>query len=449
MKSTLTAGAAAAEITPESSQFLQGYPHVERYSEGVHDPLLSSALYLSNGRTSVLFVANDIVFVPKAVVKRVRERIAAAIPVPAVNVMVTATHTHSGPIMLRGLFATDDPAVPNPDPEYIQFMEDRIVSSAREAYGNAEPAELGLAVADGTGVGSNRREPSGPSDPQVPVLMVRSVDGRRHLACMIVCSMHPTVLHEDSRLVSADFPGMTRVFLQHNHVGKDCPVLHHTGPAGNQSPRHVTRSNTFPEAERLGGILGKAVAKVMPAIEYRTSVSLNAVQVAFDPPVKKFTSVAQAKTKLARAINRLKHLQTGGAPSQEVRTAECDWFGAEEGVTLARSAVDGRLENAVASFTPLEIQVIRVGPWRFAGWQGEVFVEYALQEKERSRNTFVISLANGESQGYIVTPEAAKEGGYEASNGLLSYETGQILVDKTLETLNKLNGPDLGRPTGL
>lgn len=61
MSSTLVAGAAACDITPEGPQFLFGYPHVERMSTGVHDRLLSSALYLSDGRVALLLVANDVV----------------------------------------------------------------------------------------------------------------------------------------------------------------------------------------------------------------------------------------------------------------------------------------------------------------------------------------------------------------------------------------------------
>ena len=39
------AGAAQVDVTPDSPQFLYGYPHCERISTGVHDPLLASALY--------------------------------------------------------------------------------------------------------------------------------------------------------------------------------------------------------------------------------------------------------------------------------------------------------------------------------------------------------------------------------------------------------------------
>jgi len=68
-------------------------------------------------------------------------------------------------------------------------------------------------------------------------------------------------------------------------------------------------------------------------------------------------------------------------------------------------------------------------------WPGELFVEYALQIKQAFARTFVISLANGELQGYIVTAEAAAAGGYEASNALFSHISGQLLVDETKSLL--------------
>jgi len=35
---SLQAGAASVDVSPAGSQFLWGYPHVRRYSTGVHDP---------------------------------------------------------------------------------------------------------------------------------------------------------------------------------------------------------------------------------------------------------------------------------------------------------------------------------------------------------------------------------------------------------------------------
>ena len=63
MPRSLIAGAATVDISPATPQFLFGYPHVDRISTGVHDSLLSSAWYLSDGITPLLMVANDVIFV--------------------------------------------------------------------------------------------------------------------------------------------------------------------------------------------------------------------------------------------------------------------------------------------------------------------------------------------------------------------------------------------------
>jgi len=135
---------------------------------------------------------------------------------------------------------------------------------------------------------------------------------------------------------------------------------------------------------------------------------------------------------------KLKLLQASDAPATETRTAECDWFGAEETLTLAKAGREGKLDDVRKSVMPAEIQVIKIGKWSFAGWPGEMFIEYDLAVKEKADNTFVIALANGELQGYIVTPQAAAEGGYEASNALFAAEGGLFLIDKTLDLLKEM-----------
>lgn len=432
----LKAGAAQIDISPKDSQFLFGYPHVRRYSTGIHDALLSSALYLSDGRSEVMFIANDVIFVSKSSAAWVRRQINEKTGIKPVCIMITATHTHSGPITLNYLSNEADPVVPKTDKTYVEFMEQQIIKAAVQAYRSAEPAKIGLAIADDTGVGTNRRNPGGPCDHRVPVLMVKNATSGKNIACMVVCSMHPTVLHEDSTLVSGDFPGLSRLYLQQHVLGAACPVLHHTGPCGNQSPRHVTRANTFDEAKRLGEILGKAVEKVLSVIQYGGSITVGAKQILLeDLPRRQFPSVQDAQLKLHQTVARLKMLRDTKAAPQEIRTAECDWFGAEETLTLAKAAVDGKLLNAYQLCLPAEIQAIQIGAWNFVGWQGEIFIEYALEVKRQIPNTFIISMANGEMQGYIVTGDAAREGGYEASNALFDYQAGDIYVQKTLELL--------------
>ena len=428
----LYAGAASADLTPPGSVFLHGYPHVPRYSTGVHDPLQCTALYLRSAGQSAIILANDLAVVAKAFSSDVRRRISERTGTPPEAIVVSCTHTHSGPVMADYVGAARDSVVPKADPAYLRLAGDRMVEAAVAAANGATPAEAGLARAKPEGVGTNRHDPAGPADPDVPVLVLRSLRDHTPIACLIVYSMHPTVLHEDSTLITGDFPEFTRRYLRGRALPPSCPRLSHMGTAGDQSPRHVTRANTFAEAQRLGENLGRAIEAVIPQIAYRSDAALRCRHAVLDLALRKFPTVEQALAAQARVRARFDHLSATGAPRQEVRTAECDWFGSEATTELARAAADGRIARALAGVMPAEIQVIEVGPWKFAGWPGEYFVEYGLALKARSPDTFVIAMVNNTLQGYIVTEEAVAGNFYEANAALFDHANGPRIVEATL-----------------
>ncbi|MBL7005907.1 MAG: neutral/alkaline non-lysosomal ceramidase N-terminal domain-containing protein [Spirochaetia bacterium] len=432
----IKAGASEIVITPETSQFLFGYPHVERYSNGVHDDLYSAALFLDDGSTQIMFISNDLIFVDKKMSTEIRREISQITGIPAKNIMITATHTHSGPIMTNYASSLNDPIVPKADAVYLDFAKEKMISAAVSAWQNAAEAVLGMTKADSTGIGTNRRDPAGPSDHEVPVLAVMDKERSKYLACMMVGTMHPTVLHEDSRLISGDFPGLAKQYLKKQVMGDECVMLYHSGPCGNQSPRHVVKATTFAEAERLGVILGKAVEKAAESVIFPDNPVLAADNL-FVPDLerKTFPATDQAKKKLNKLLVKMEQMVEAHAPHPEVRTLECDIFGAEETVTLSELSENGELDNYYELSLPAEIQLLVIGPWKFIGWSGEIFVEYGLAVKKQFENTFVITMANGEFQGYIVTPEAAEEGGYEASNSLFTPEAGNMLVRETEKLL--------------
>lgn len=433
------AGAASIDISPVRPQHLAGYPHVARISTGVHDPLLSSALYLENGGQRALFIANDIIYVSKRLVARVRDQISQMTGIPAGHVLISATHTHSGPKMLDSVATSGDAAIPKTDEQFVAWVGDGMVRAALAAIAAASPAEAGLVEADATGIGTNRRDPSGPSDLTVPVLVVRKAETMEALAAMLVCNMHPTVLHEDSTLISGDFPGLARQYLQEHLLGRDCVILHHTGPAGNQSPRHVTNANTFEEAARLGALVGNAVVRALQLITYRSDLTLQVARTTLELPLREIPGEAEARARLEAAVRRLGCLRDANAPRTRIRTAETDVFGAEETLTLARTKTSGALADAARRVMPAEVQVIRIGPWSFVAWPGEMFVELAIELKKRWRGTYPIAYANGELQGYLVTREAVEEGGYESSNAIFkSPESGDLLLaatDRLIESM--------------
>lgn len=434
----LRAGAAVVDITPKESVFLFGYPHVPRWSTGVHDPLEASALYLEQGATRLLIIANDIIFVPKTLVTRVRARIMAATGVPAANIAITATHTHSGPLTADHLSNAADSVVPKTDPKYLEFIEERIVDAGVRAVRNAGPAEIALATARAQGVGTNRHDPAGPADPDVPVVMVRRPGGAV-IGCMVAYAMHTTVLHEDSKLISGDFPYFTKKFLKDiGIVPADGVVVYHQGASGNQSPRHVTKANTFAEAQRLGELLGAQIAEAIKPAKYSATTALKCTSSGLELSLRNFPKVAEAKRAAEQAKQRYDQLRTTGAPRTEVRTAECDVFGAEETVSLASAFEQGEMTAAANACLPAEIQVMQIGSYSFVFWPGEFFVEYALKVKAAVPDTFVVTLANGELQGYVATEEADRAGFYEARNAIFDARNGDRVVHSTLALLTKV-----------
>ena len=225
----LIAGSTEVEITPRENCFLWGYPHVERISDGVYDPLVSSSLYLSDGKSRQLFIANDLIFVSKDLCQRIRKHITAETGIPGESILISATHTHSGPTIVNAASNADDPHVPPADEAYLEFLVRRVSEGACESVRCAFPAEIGIASAEIEGVGTNRLNPKGPTDKEAFVALVRGKGSGDFISCMIVYAMHPTVLHEDSTLISADFPGMVRYYLKDHVLGKHCPLVYHNG----------------------------------------------------------------------------------------------------------------------------------------------------------------------------------------------------------------------------
>jgi neutral ceramidase len=433
---SLQAGAAKRDISPTKPMQLCGYPHVRRISTGIHDPLLALALFLRNGNDAVLLCALDLLEFNPDVARCIRRHVAQALGIDEAGVLISCTHTHSGPVTLNYLPFSGDIAMPPPDPSYLEYVEERIVDAAVEAKKRAQPAELAWTSADARGVGGNRHSLDGPTDPEVGVLAVRS-EGK--LAAMaLIYGMHPTVMHEDSSLVSADFPSYARLHLQ-EEFGKDLVVLYHTGPAGNQSPRYHVKGQTFAEAERLGRKLGAAVMPRLNDLKFKDNVALAGALEAVDLQRRKFPSAMEAEKVLTDYRAEYEHLKSEGAERAKVRTAEVSVFGAEALLKLAQAQQSGVVDRMLDPFRPFEVQVVRIGESCVVAFPGEFFAEYALDLKKRAAaKSFVVTYANGELQGYIVTTEAAAAGGYEAVSSMFGPQEGARMVDTALGMIKRL-----------
>ncbi len=430
----LKAGTGRTDVTPKKPMALWGYPHVKRVSTGVHDPLYATALCLDDGERKTVTISVDVAFITATLADKCRRQIEACTGIPPVQVMISATHTHSGPVVRTECLTGGDDAVSNPDSDYMQQLTLGIVDAVKEAMAALEPAELAAASVQVDGVGCNRIDPFGPYDPEAGLLVARRKADRSVLGIQMVYAMQPTVLHEDSTLVSADFPGYARQHIEAAFPGSR--VIYLNGFCGNLSPRYHVKSHTFEEAERLGVRLGEFVQPAVEQLadaEYQGELSVSAQQMHAPLIPREYPSVFEAESQFKKARRAFEWLRAEGSDPGALRTAECAVFGAEEMLRRARAQSTGTLQQVKKEYANAEIQILRTGDLNWIGVPGKWFVEYSLEIKRKfPGKVFLVSLTNGELLGYITTPGTK---GYEGRQSLFSATTGSRIMQSVQDLL--------------
>src|SRR5437764_3582575 len=97
----LTAGAAAVDVTPPRGCPMAGY-YSARGAEGTHDPLHAKALVFEKDGTRAALVALDLIGTTRGLVEESRRLIEKDTGIPGGHVMISATHSHTGPVLWDG-----------------------------------------------------------------------------------------------------------------------------------------------------------------------------------------------------------------------------------------------------------------------------------------------------------------------------------------------------------
>ena len=146
-------GAASVDITPTTPQFMIGYSRPDR-SDGVYHPLYAKSLYMTDGKTEAAVIAADLCIFPAHVVTRFRRAISGASGIAAGNVVLSATHTHTGPRIADPVPL--DPGV-TADPAYVAFLEKSFAGAVRTAKLRAQPGRVEFSRVRSR-LGVNRRQ---------------------------------------------------------------------------------------------------------------------------------------------------------------------------------------------------------------------------------------------------------------------------------------------------
>jgi hypothetical protein len=296
-KAKSQAGWAEVEITPPLGIGLGGRGGPETVANKILDPLYAQVLYLKDPKgTGFVLVSFDLVGLPHDLSDRIRIDIVNELGVEWNLVVLNASHTHSGPYMIRSLMAGVGPA-PQIEIDYFKSLEEKILSATRTASKAMKPVKVEV-FHGASDVGINRRgknkqgnpgilpNPKGPIDDKVWVMKLAPETGPSAIVFSYAC--HPVIVYGYANAaVSADFPGVARNAVRES-VGPQTHVQFVQGFAGNIRPRvtadlekGVFRASKPADLEKAGRDLGDAVLSAMKS--KGETLSLNIVGTADRP----------------------------------------------------------------------------------------------------------------------------------------------------------------------
>jgi neutral ceramidase len=425
------AGFGAADITPEVGASIPG-GFKPNPSKGVRDPLYAVACVVTDGTTPVALVGIDELFIGKHTVKQARERIEKNTKIPGANVLIAASHTHSGGPIVSCLGTEGDAA-------YGEKVGNLIARAVEEAWASLQPCEIGIGLGREDTISFNRRflmkdgreithpgrpgtkyhdqivRPAGPIDPDVGVLAARKPGGAV-FGVVVNFACHCTVVGGNQ--FSADYVGYLRKHLKAVY-GEQAHVVFLNGACGD-----ITQVDNMATAREFGPEHADMMGSKLAAEAVRTINRMTWM--------KTLANAAATETVPVRI-----------RPEPDA-AAEKPSFGLGSGPDEVYE-VERKLVAAEREKTPViecEVQGLRIGPLGIATNGAEYFVDYALRIKQTSPHKFTwfVELAN-EYIGYVPTAQAFVGGGYEprtARSSKLAPDGGQKLVEGACRALQRV-----------
>jgi len=400
----LLAGTARENITPPVGVDQCGFAARSGPSTGLHDDLLAKALYLGDGESGVVLITADIIGLNHAQATAIRTKVAAGAGVSADAVMITCSHTHSGPVTpcIRYLGDVDE--------DYMAATEGKLAAIGIAAARAARPATCGWRR-ESVRIHNNRRQrtpegmaigvnPRGTVAPWADVLAVDTAEGRP-LARWFMHACHAVVLGGENLLLSGDWPGYAQRVLE--AAEPEATALYAQGCCGDLNPK---ARGTFEIAERLGKEVAGAAIKGAAQAEKSADVTLGHAGRMLDLPLQDPPSVAEAESIVAENEAYYAEHEAGAL------YFEREWY--KGWVAWAQRLLELAKEGVTGMTTPYYVQALRIGDGVIVGLPGEVFAQYAISIGDASpaTPTAVTAYTNG-YVGYVPTEAAFAEGGYE------------------------------------
>ena len=395
------AGVARSRITPKESIWMGGYAFRDHPSEGTLTDLWTKVLAIEdkNGNHAVLITA-DLVGWPKTFSDRIRDRLLEKYNLTRNQVLLNASHTHSGPVVqgnLPDIYPMDSVQWAKVN-RYTRELENRIVKLVGKALQSMKPVRL----YSGNGVTRfqvNRRNNhektltaqtglKGPNDYAVPVLKVVGKRGKlKAVAFGYAC--HGTVLNGYEW--SGDYMGFAQTELERSHRG--ATALFFQGAGGDQNP---LPRRSVPLARQYGDELACAVKRVlseeMKPLDPTLSTTYSEIELPLEDP-----------------------------PSPEelaVTARDSSGYIQRWGQRLLNKTKNG---ETLQTAYPYPLEVWKLGSRFIFALGGEPTIEYAIRLKQLfGQDSFVLGYSN-DVMAYIPSVTILKEGGYEGYTSQMAF----------------------------
>lgn len=436
-------GAASVDITPPLGTPMAGY-YGERAAEGVHDPLYAQAIVLESGGKKAALVGLDLISTTFGIVAEARRQIEESTGIKGADVMISATHAHTGPV-LQG---KGDPVRPfgGKNPLAVKYgaeLPGLIAEAVRKAEKNLKPARVSAVHGQEPSICFNRRfhmtdgtvgwnpgklnpkilKPAGPIDPDVAVIYFEADDASKApLATYVNYSVH--LDNVGGMKFSADLPATVRDLLG-RFKGPEMVTLYSAGCCGDVNHIDVkwgTPQGGHANAARMGVILSGEILRAWPRLEPAGSPGALRVKTAkVKLPLPEITNedISAARDVVARLEE--------GKPAPFMEQVQ------------AFKVLD--VEDRKGEPNEVEVQVITLGDrYAWVSLPGEIFVELGLAIKQDSpfEHTIIAELANG-IIGYIPSRRAYSQGNYEVVSARCAEGSGEMLVDAAVKLLKELH----------
>ncbi len=417
-------GAAAVDIESEDSMVIAGgiFP---RFVKGQEGKLRAVAVVVEKpSQAKVAIVQCDVLFVERGMMDAACAEIEKSTGIPAANILINATHTHHAPstTFVHG-YGRDD--------LFCERLKKAVIVSVQKANDNLKDGEATFSfyLGEENTVGANSRlmmpdgkirwigtingavRPTGPFDPQLPVLAFRGKN--KKLRALIYNHSTHTIGTRKGNVRSAGFYGLAAQELE-KELGGVVSFLE--GASG--STHNINRVSTAQAVDRFKVVIKDALNKAEPRAVDRLAVIKRpftfSVRV-FDEQVEDQKVVSYCKkysgTRADDVIKVFRDMRTVLKPQQGKQRET--W-----------------------------LQVMLIGDVAIVGVPAEYFTGLGVEIKKRSpfKNTYVAELAN-DWIGYLPDVEAHQLGGYQTWMGLHSYAelgTGERVVDEVVKMLEEL-----------